>query len=476
MRLRAAIVFVLVTLAPLAAETLTLGEAAVQALQRHPDLQAAEGQVRAQEFSVMSSRAPYYPTVNGGVSFNRNDASGQGGLQNVIRTGVQDTYAISLSARQQLLDFGRTHHKVKAAEGQLLASIAEREDAAQTLLLTVVESYFSALREAQSVEISQADLANAERQLEQARGFLEAGTRAKIEVTRAQADVANARVRLIQAENAKKKALVALAAAMGRPNTVQEDLLFTSLPSPGWDIGEATSQALKLRPDLLAQEARLGAAESTLDAAKAEYRPVIASSASYIWNDSTFPPAQTRWSVGLNLEVPIFNEPLLGSQVGQAKANVDVASARRDSIELTVRREVSEAVLNLEEAQQRFTATDAGLQSAEENFRLASERYRVGVGNSIEVSEAQRLLVQARAQLLQARFDVELARGRLYRLVGALTPELLFTGTLPGIESDGSSWPGYRPKLDSKNPDSNSDSAEPDSNSETDSAPGSGGS
>ncbi|MCA9791916.1 MAG: TolC family protein [Candidatus Eremiobacteraeota bacterium] len=406
------------------AEPLSLHEAVVTALANHPDLRVADSSVRAQQARLRGSTANWYPSFSATAGVRRSGASGQVGGQNIIRSGEQTSYSYGFAARQQLLDFGKTHHQVRSAELELLAARADLEDSAQTLALKVVESYFQALREAQSVEINQANLDNARVQLEQAQGFLEAGTRAKIEVTRAEADLANARVGLIQARNAHQKALVALGSAMGLAGPPERELVNQSLPSPDWQRA-VVDRALAERPDLVAADARVMAGRSSVSAAAADYRPVLATSGGYNWNDDRFPPNQTSWNLGVTLEVPILNEPTLSAAVQLAEASLAAARGRRDSLELQIRQQVAEEQLNLEESRQRSEAAETARLAAEESFRLASERYRVGVGSSIEVSQAQRALVEARAQEVQARFDVQLALGRLYRAVGILGPDLL---------------------------------------------------
>ena len=409
---------------PAWSEPLSLAQAVTQAAGRHPDLAAADQQIKVQEYTLLGAKVPRFPTLNGTSSYNRTGQDGQAGSQTVIREGIIENFGVSVNLRQRLFDFGRTYHSVNAAEGRLLAAVADREETLQQLILTVVESYYSALAAAQSVEINKANLANAENQLRQAEGFLEAGTRAKIEVVRAEADVANARVGLIQAENAKKKALVALAQAVGLPAPDPEwELAFVALPIPE-GRAEATEQAMERRPTMLAARARIGSAESDVAAARADYLPQLSANGSYSWSDIRFFPDQTRWNVGVSLEIPLFNEPLLTSQIGRATAGLETLRAQQEALENQISREVAEAWINLDESQQRFQATGVAEKAAEESFRLASERYRVGVGNTVEVSDAQRLLVQARAERLQARLDVHLAVARLYRAMGRLDTDV----------------------------------------------------
>ena len=83
------------------------------------------------------------------------------------------------------------------------------------------------------------------------------------------------------------------------------------------------------------------------------------------------------------------------------------------------------AYYSLREAEERAESAIQALRFATENYRLATERYKVGVGNSVEVSQAQRQLVEARTQELQARFDVQNAVATLLRTTGQLDTEAL---------------------------------------------------
>ncbi|MBI3927566.1 MAG: TolC family protein [Armatimonadetes bacterium] len=405
---------------------LTLVEAARQAVSRHPDLAAARGDLEAGEARAIGATAPYYPvvTASAGRDTSRSSSDTTGGLT-VIRSGTNDLYSAGFQARQRLLDFGQTRSQVVTAEHRIRALQNELEDTLQQTIFEVVQAYFQVQREAAAIEINLDNVRNAEVQLQQALGFWEAGTRARIEVTRAEADVATARLGLIRAENAEKKARLVLGTAMGLAGSVQDRLAQESLAQPDWDAEEAYALARGRRPDLLAADAQVAAARSAVNEAAAQYRPTIDATGSYFWRDDVFPPEQFSWSVGVDLQVPVFNEPALGAAVGEAEANLAATAARRDALALDVNREVGGELLSLREAQESLQAAAVATRAAEESHFLASERYKVGVGSSIEVSEAQRVLVQARSQELQARFDLQIALARLYRSTGTLTLDFL---------------------------------------------------
>ena len=425
---------------PAASITLTLSQAALVAMRNHPTLKVSDAQIQAAQARVELATAPWYPTINGLSNFSYIEAqSAEAGGQQVIRVGFTRNYGLGMTLNQTLFDFGRTRNNVNAAAATLAAVEEDRNTAYQDLMLQVAEAYYQVLREQQSVAINTDVVRNAEIQLLRARGFYEAGTRARIEVTRAEADLATARVNLIQALNAEQRARVLLGTAMGVAQPAVADLIETHLADPTWSTEQSLAFAAFNRPDVAALRYRTDASNSNLKAAFTQYYPTIGTQYNYSWADDTFLPQPYNWSVGVTMTMPILNEPTLGSQVAQAEAVLKENQARQEVLALQVRREVSDSWLNLQAARQASLAAEVARAAAEENYRLAAERYQVGVGSSIEVSDAQRQLVQARSQEVQARFDTQLALARLYRSTGTMGIDVMLglAPDLPAPAPDG---------------------------------------
>lgn len=417
---------------------LTLPEAAASALRLHPDLDAARSRVRGAEARADGARAAFYPTLSATAGVTHNESGGsRAGSATLIQTGSQaqireegayrgsTSYSMGLSGSQTVFDFGRRRSRARAADRSLQATREDLEGTVQDLLQGVAVAWFGVLREERSVLIQRDNVRDAEERLRQARGFYEAGTRARVEVTRAEADLASARLSLIQAENSERKARVLLGISMGLPDPVEGPLAETVLPSEVPSVDEAMVRAADHRPDLAAAWELLDAARARVNLAAAEYRPSLDARGNYQMADTDFPTRQNNWSLGMSVSFPVFNEPTLGSALQEAEAARDEQEAKLAALVLQVRREVQENLLSVREARERMEAAAVGVRSAEENFALASERYRVGVGSPLEVSEAQRLLVAARSQEAQAGFDLEVALVRFHRSTGILDLQLL---------------------------------------------------
>jgi len=401
-------------------QVLSLQEALAQAVQNHPRLQQALATVEAQEFGVIASTAPRYPRFMLNTSAGQSGFEGQPGGQDVVRTGLQRSYGYGISLSQQIFDFGRTRHSIKLSELQLGSTRLDYLQIRQAVLDAVVQAYFNLLQQDQAVTVNLENVRNAQVVLQQAQGFLEAGTGAKIAVIQAEADLANARFGLIQAQGAHGRARAALAQAMGLDHLQDIRPEETSLEVPDWQPDTVRQLARTARPDVAAASLSVAQAETRVRLAKAEYFPSISANAGYNWSDSVFPPNNTSYNVGISLSVPLINEPLLSSAVGEAKANVKAAMAGFREVEIQAVQEALSAYYTLQESLEQANSASEALRFASENFRLATERYQVGVGSPLEVSQAQRQLVEARTQEVQARFGVQNAVSALLLATGQL--------------------------------------------------------
>ncbi len=417
---------------PPRASRLTLGQAALMAARNHPDLKISRAQWEQSVARWQGAYDPYYPNLNGSVNYSYSEAqSAATGGQALIRQGGTRNYSLGLTATQMLLDFGRTRSAVLGAEKTRDAAETDLENKTQDVLLNVAVQYFGLLRAQQSVTLNQDNVRNALTQLGRAQGQYQAGTKAKIEVTRAQADLAAAEFALIQAQNNERRVRAALSTSVGDVQLADYAVQELAVNPPKLSEAQVIDIAAETRPDLKAVKLRLEASRYNAEQQELQYWPSLNANARYGWSDKTFLPSPYSWSVGLSLDVPIFNEPFLSQQLASAQASVKIAEAQVELTGLNARQQVVEAYSAMQEAQQQIVSAQSALSVAQENFRLASERYQVGVGSSLEISDAQRLLVQARAQELQAKFDLQTATVRLYRQLGRLDLDLLLSSFSP---------------------------------------------
>src|SRR5439155_1111292 len=113
-------------------------------------------------------------------------------------------------------------------------------------------------------------------------------------------------------------------------------------------------------------------------------------------------PLSESWNFGGLVNLSVFNGGLTRAQVAEAKANLDNLRATEDATRNNVTLEVRQALLNLRQQAESIGVADKGLEQGRENLSLAEGRYKTGVGNIIELTDAQVALVSAEASRVQA--------------------------------------------------------------------------
>ncbi|HET9918009.1 MAG TPA: TolC family protein, partial [Candidatus Binatia bacterium] len=196
---------------------LTLEDAVRIGLENHPRIKSANERVLSQEAILGQQMAAYYPTI----SLNNQYRTSQT-LRSNESTTASETFISQALFTMTLYNFGKREGTVQAARETLGALQQDYGTTVQDTALAIKTAYYTYLATQAFVNVAKGTLRNRELLVRQARGFFEVGTRAKIDVARAEANLFNAQAGLIQAENAVKIAWVTLRNAMGAPRLPEQ--------------------------------------------------------------------------------------------------------------------------------------------------------------------------------------------------------------------------------------------------------------
>ena len=336
-----------------------------------------------------------------------------------------DAFDTRFFFRQTLFDAGSTSNLVKSIRHNITAQDYEVKKTAFDIVLGVKSAFYEVLRKRDLLGVSKASLTTAEKHLEQSKELYKEGLAPRADVIKSEVQVSNARLDVVKAENALLSAKANLATAMGQPVTTDFDLtardegLIALLPS----IKEAIAVAYHQRPELKGSRARIESAKASVDQAKSGLYPNLSLDASYGWQNSEFFPNEKKWSVGLTVGVPIFEQLTAKSKISQATANLAGQKATEIQTMRNIELDVQQAWLSLKEAMERLVVTKKTLEQTEEDMRVSEGRYKEGMGNILEVIDAQTALTQARTNNVVALYDIENARAKLDRAIGKETME-----------------------------------------------------
>lgn len=409
-----------------AGNKLTLEECIAIALKRQPAIRAARENVRASQGRETQAASPYFPQVNASTGYSKSHASG-----GAFGTSITKSYTTTLSANQLLYDFGKTGNSSDAAEWGTRSSEKDAGRVSQEVVLTVKQAYYSLLQANKLVEVAQKTLEQTESHLRQAQAFFRAGSKPRFDVTRAEVDVNNAKLGLINAKNSVRIQTIVLNNAMGidpgQATEIEEAL--SSVPATLPALDQAQADALKNRPEMLKAEADIEAAKARVRVEQANYLPTLSASGAYNWATGTSDMGefngvplkgdiQNSWNAGVMLTVPLFQGGLTRGRVGEARANLIALEAQRDTIKQSILLEINQAFADLESATARVEVMESTVKKARENLELAQGRYEAGIGPYIEVTDAQLSAVNAETDHIQAVYDSHLAVARLLKATG----------------------------------------------------------
>ncbi len=399
---------------------MTLQEAITIGLGHHPSLLAAQGSLQVQQALVGVARSNLLPQLNLGSDYTRATGnSSRLGTTPAANSGESsNSYRANLSLQQLIFDFGKTSADVAAARENMKGSELSKEDSRQTVVVNVKVAYYGLLAARHLLQVQEETVRQSQEHLDQTEGFYHAGTRTKFDVTNAEVTLTNAQLALIKARNLVEVARVTLANAMGVPDQpigeLEELLTFEKV-----EISEeqALKEGLAARPDLLSLSAQRLGAEASVRSAQRTYFPVLSGIADYGYDGKNFPLVH-NWDAGVNLTIPIFSGFLTQSQVAEARGNLLVAGANEEALRQQVILEIHRTFSTLQEAEERVRTSEVVVRQAKENLDLANGRFQAGVGTSIEQTDAQVLLANAKTAQVQALFDDRVAEAALKKAMG----------------------------------------------------------
>jgi outer membrane protein len=418
----AIILVVAVPAAAQPAQPLSLHDAEARALQNHPQVLAGQYTAQAGAETTREARSAFFPIAYGSVTgAEAQDGSriAAGGLNNPI---ILDRVAAGVAVSQLLTDFGRTSDLVQTASLRAQAlqqsAVTDRAD----VLLRVDRAYFSALRTQAILRVAQDTVSARQLVADQISALAQSNLKSGLDVSFAKVNLSEAQLLLLQARNDQAAAFAALAAALGQSDAPAYVLNEEPLPpTPPADEATLVVQALRDRPDVVAERLARESAAKFADAEHALSFPTIsalgaAGLAPYHQAGINSPYS----AIGVNVTVPLTNGGLFSARHAEATLRARVEAERVRDLENRVSRDVRVALLDAQSGYQRLDLTNQLLDQAAQSQELAEARYNLGLSSIVELTQAQLNKTRAEIEQASARYDYQARMAALRYQIGAL--------------------------------------------------------
>src|SRR5579872_2826377 len=325
------------------------------------------------------------------------------------------------TVEQSLFDLSSIR-RYQASKVAIEAVKAENDGTRDQVTDQVARSYVTALRAQASLDTARANVELSGALLRLAQSQKNAGTGTGIEITRAQVQLANDRQLELVAENDLDRSRLQLLKVIGLrlDNPVELTGRLEYIPTEIVDAAGALATAQEHRPELKAQQKREDNARLSYSATKMERVPSVSAFANYGDLGSAITNALPTRSVGISMKVPLFDGGRRDARRAESASQYREEKIRMTDLRDQVELEVRTALDGLRSADAQVKTAEEGLRLSENELAQAERRYRAGVTNSIEVTDAQTRLARARDNRISALYNYNLARIDLGTATGTI--------------------------------------------------------
>ena len=404
--------------------TLTFDDALRMAYERNQELKIAEQRLRESQGRVSEAKANFLPSLDASYLYT---PSQQGSLLRVpagvfgptelnVRLNVVRENMFRFDITQPIYTGGRLQNAFAASASQAESSRQQLERARQNLALRVVEAYYGALLQQQGIRVAQEGVGRAENHLALAKTRYEAGTVARLDVLRAEVELANQRARLIRARSSADISMQGLRAVLSldakTPMALTGSLdQHTEVPAEDDLLGR-----LPRRADVQALTAQRESAGRLKALAVANLKPSVAFTGNVQYQEdawsSVWKGDNRSYQFAFAVSVPLFAGPRVAAQKATAAAQEMQAQHGINATLDAGRLEVTSAYRELEAAREIVATQQKALELAREGLSIAEVSYENGVITSAELNDARQSLLETEWELMQAKYSVIVASAR----------------------------------------------------------------
>ena len=343
------------------------------------NLKVAQAQYRAALATLQSAQSARWPSLSGGVSNTR------GSTTSVDSVSVSTSWEVDL--------WGRLSRTVEIADAKLQASAADLSSARLSMQTLLAQTYMQLRTSDAQLDVYKRLVQSYERFLQLTQNRFALGAASQLEVASAQTQLASAQAQQVALQNQRNQLEHALASLVGKlpaQFSLASDARLPALPKLPTLI---PSTLLESRPDIVASERRVAAANAQIGVAKSAYFPILNITGSAGYKGSSFSQLTTApnkfWSLGPALAMTLLDAGARSAAVDEASANYDQTVATYRQTVLTAFQEVEDNLSSARLLEEESKFQNQQLAAARRSSEIAQNHYQAGTINALNVITAQ---------------------------------------------------------------------------------------
>jgi len=395
---------------------LTVQDAESLALRNNPQISVYRLLALASHQVTREARSNYYPTFYGSITAVEPQPGSRisaGALNNPI---IYERVAGGVTLAQLITDFGRTNNLVATAALRAKASDMNTAATAAQIKLAVDQAFYNALQAYAELKVAEQTVKARQDVSDQITALFNNKLKSQVDVSFADANLAQARLLLLDAQNNYQASLSGLSEVLGYSSQQQFDLVDNEpQPSAPPDaVSQLVDQAFSNRPEIAAQDYEVRAAQRFQKAERDLLLPDVRVLGT-IGGVPTGAPELDTWygAIGVNVNIPIFNGFLYPARSHEAALRARASQEQLRDLKDRIANDVRSSWLNAVNAYSRISVTQQFVDQANLALDLSQTRYNLGLGSIVELSQAQLQQTEAQIQFAAAKYQYRIAQSVL---------------------------------------------------------------
>ena len=410
----------------LASDSLTLGGTVQAVLDANPGITNLTELANAAGSRLSQTQAGFLPQITGTATYTRLDPVSKVAFGNDVLAFVpNNNFDAHITAQYELYDFGKRAASTELARSQVTTAQDNINVARRDLAFNAAQTYYNILFMRESIRVQDQQIASLVAHRDEMQKRVDAGVSTKFDVTTTNVRITQAQNTKLDLQNQLRNQQVQLARLLHKPQQtdvpVRGRLEYNPQPV---DLQAELTKATENRPEVkLAKDAETTADMQARLLAKSNL-PVLGAGVQagakngYILPDVTINQVRFNTVGVLQLSVPIYDGNKNKKQRVEAAANYRGALARTADTQEQIRADVRQAANNMEFSQARYDNAQQQIAQATDALDRARSRYRYGVGQNLDVLDAETQLAQSRLARAQAMYNYTLGQYQLRRATG----------------------------------------------------------
>ena len=417
----------------------TLPECINYAIEHNISLKQRENTRRQNEVSLNTAKNSRLPDLNAGVS----ESLGFGrslGMDNTYSKNNTSNTSFQISTSVPILTGNRIENTIKLNQLNLEASTADLEKARNDIRTQIAQQYIQIVYDTEILAVAKRQIGIDSLQLYRLQEMERNGKATLTEVLQQKSTMEQSRLTATQAENTYRLDLLALTQLLELPSPEGFSIVTPTLPSNSGNLININpeiiyQEAIAVKPEVQAEQLRLKASDANILIAKSAKYPTLSFNAGLGTNyyktlngnfkqDSFSSQLKNNFSqsLGLQLNVPIFNRYATRNSIKSASIDKENQQLALDNVKKSLYKEIQQVYYNTIAAEAKYKSSLQAKVTSDDAFNLTQSKYENGKATITEFNESKNNLMKAESDLVQARYQliyqkalIDFYRGKEFR-------------------------------------------------------------